>query len=160
MGYQDIFASVGADGSLRTFDLRNLDQSTILYENPGPQHTPLLRLAWNKQDEHYIATIGMDCPSCYILDTRYPAKPAAELQGHHGATINSLAWAPHSACHITTAGDDKQALIWDLSPFPNPIQYPSLAYRAGGEINQLQWSAAHPSWIAITFSNYLQLLRV
>jgi DDB1- and CUL4-associated factor 7 len=68
---QDIFASVGADGSLRTFDLRSLDQSTILYENPGPQHTPLVRLAWNKQDEHYISTIGIDCTSCFILDTRY-----------------------------------------------------------------------------------------
>ena len=36
-----MFASVGADGSVRMFDLRHLEHSTIIYEDP--QHTPLLR---------------------------------------------------------------------------------------------------------------------
>lgn len=49
---------VGADGSVRMFDLRHLEHSTIIYEDP--QHTPLLRLAWNKQDPNYLATIAMD----------------------------------------------------------------------------------------------------
>ena len=46
-GGRDMFASVGADGSVRMFDLRHLEHSTIIYEDPA--HTPLLRLAWNKQ---------------------------------------------------------------------------------------------------------------
>lgn len=49
---------LGADGSVRMFDLRHLEHSTIIYEDP--QHTPLLRLAWNKQDPNYLATIAMD----------------------------------------------------------------------------------------------------
>lgn len=40
------------------FDLRHLEHSTIIYEDPV--HTPLLRLAWNKQDPNYLATIAMD----------------------------------------------------------------------------------------------------
>ena len=52
---------------------------------------------------------------------RVPSIPAAELSGH-SACLNALAWAPHSSCHICTAGDDAQALIWDLSPLPKPIQ--------------------------------------
>eukprot|EP00599_Poterioochromonas_sp_BG-1_P013980 CAMPEP_0173164130 /NCGR_PEP_ID=MMETSP1105-20130129/20356_1 /TAXON_ID=2985 /ORGANISM="Ochromonas sp., Strain BG-1" /LENGTH=217 /DNA_ID=CAMNT_0014084365 /DNA_START=30 /DNA_END=680 /DNA_ORIENTATION=+ len=52
---KDIFGSVGADGSLRMFDLRSLEHSTILYETPDL--SPLLRLAWNKQDPNYIAVI-------------------------------------------------------------------------------------------------------
>ena len=48
----------GADGSVRMFDLRHLEHSTIIYEDP--QHTPLLRLAWNKQDPNYLATVAMD----------------------------------------------------------------------------------------------------
>ena len=40
-GGRDMFASVGADGSVRMFDLRHLEHSTIIYEDP--QHTPLLR---------------------------------------------------------------------------------------------------------------------
>ena len=35
--------------------------------------------------------------------------------------MNALAWAPHSSCHICTAGDDSQALIWDLSSMSQPL---------------------------------------
>ena len=37
------------------------------------------------------------------------------------AGVNALAWAPHSSCHICTAGDDSQALIWDLSSMSQPL---------------------------------------
>jgi WD repeat-containing protein 68 len=57
-GGRDMFASVGADGSVRMFDLRHLEHSTIIYEDP--QHRPLLRLAWNRQDPSYLASIAMD----------------------------------------------------------------------------------------------------
>lgn len=40
------------------FDLRHLEHSTIIYEDP--QHHPLLRLAWNKQDPNYLSTFAMD----------------------------------------------------------------------------------------------------
>ena len=42
------------------------------------------------------------------------ALPVAVL-GAHSACVNAVAWAPHSSCHICTAGDDNQALIWDLA---------------------------------------------
>ena len=37
---------------------------------------------------------------------------------------------------------------------------PILAYNAGQEINQLQWSSAEPDWVAICFGNSTQILRV
>ena len=49
-----------------------------------------------------------------------PAIPVAELGGHTQC-VNTIAWAPHSSCHICTGGDDAQALIWDLSGMPKPI---------------------------------------
>ena len=42
-----------ADASVRMFDLRNLDHSTIIYEDESKQS--LLRLACNKQDPNYLA---------------------------------------------------------------------------------------------------------
>ena len=36
-------------GSVRVFDLRDKEHSTIIYECPHPD-SPLLRLGWNKQD--------------------------------------------------------------------------------------------------------------
>lgn len=37
---------------------------------------------------------------------------------------------------------------------------PILAYTAEAEINNLQWSSAHPDWVAIAFENKVQMLRV
>lgn len=93
-GGRDMFASVGADGSVRMFDLRHLEQSTIMYEDPN--HLPLLRLAWNKQDPNYLATFVIDTPEVVIIDVRMPGMAVAQLRNHR-ACVNSISWAPHSA---------------------------------------------------------------
>ena len=62
----------------------------------------------------------------------------------------------HSSCHICTAGDDHQALIWDIQQMPRPIEDPILAYTAAeGEVNQIQWGPTQPDWIVrnLTFIN-------
>ena len=152
---KDVFASVGADGSVRMFDLRSLEHSTIIYETDKLE--PLLRLEWNKQDPNYLATFQVDSMRTIILDIRLPSTPVAEIGGHQGS-INATAWAPHSACHLVTAGDDSQALIWDLSGIPKKkVTDPILAYHADGEINNLQWCAKQPDWISICFSDKLQI---
>ena len=94
-----------------------------------------------------------------VLDIRYPSRAAATLSGHH-ASVNGVCWAPHSSCHLSTAGDDRQALIWDLSLMPKPIEDPILCYEAQAEINSLSWSAAHTELIAIAFDDKVQVLRV
>ncbi|MQM22786.1 hypothetical protein Taro_055844 [Colocasia esculenta] len=150
-GHAGIFASVSADGSVRIFDLRDKEHSTIVYESPNPD-TPLLRLAWNKMDLSYMATLLMDSNRVVILDIRSPAMPVAELQRHQ-ASVNALAWAPQSRRHICSAGDDGQALIWDLPMTPTMGHEeidPVLVYTAGAEVNQLQWSAAQPDWIGLS----------
>ena len=109
----DVFASVGADGSVRMFDQRELEHSTIIYEtlpktfagsNNSGDYSPLLRLSWNKQDPNYIATFQVDSASVIILDIRVPAVPVAELNGHLGP-INAIGWAPHSSGHLCSAGE-------------------------------------------------------
>ncbi|KAK9117771.1 hypothetical protein Sjap_016718 [Stephania japonica] len=158
-----VFASVSSDGSVRVFDLRDKEHSTIIYESSDPVDTPLVRLGWNKQDPRYMATIIMDSPKVVVLDIRFPTLPVVELHRHQ-SPVNAIAWAPHSSCHICTAADDSQALIWDLSSMGQPLDPagldPILAYTAGAEIEQLQWSASQPDWVAIAFSNKLQILRV
>lgn len=70
--------------------------------------------------------------------TSAPTHPLTRMHTPLQAPCNALAWAPHSACHICTAGDDSQALIWDLSAMgggmgqPGEAQLdPILAYNAG-----------------------------
>lgn len=88
-----MFASAGEDGSVRHFDLRDLEHSTIIYESDD--QSPLIRVAWNKQDPNYVATIMMDRREVIILDIRVPMLPVCTLPGHKSA-VNSISWAPHS----------------------------------------------------------------
>ena len=130
-GSSDIFASVGADGSVRVFDLRSLEHSTIIYETAGPPGTqgsqnptvPLLRIAFNPWDANYLATFHLESHTVQILDVRAPGTPILELRGHSGA-INSVVWgAPSQALGrngpskgmICTGGDDAQCLVYDLA---------------------------------------------
>lgn len=77
------------------------------------------------------------------------------------ASVNGIAWAPHSSCHICTAADDHQALIWDIQQMPRAIEDPILAYTAAeGEVNQIQWGATQPDWIAICYNKAAEILRV
>ncbi|KAI0093468.1 WD40 repeat-like protein [Irpex rosettiformis] len=130
-GSTDIFVSVGADGSLRAFDLRSLEHSTILYETPAPKATapppaspsssarpltsPLLRIAFNPSDSNYMATFHQDGSDIQILDMRSPGQPVMELRAHR-APINALSWGSSDTPLLATAGDDSQLLLWDLAP--------------------------------------------
>lgn len=178
----DIFASVGADGSVRMFDLRALEHSTIIYEtstsltgeatsttttendfgkNTESETLPLLRLSWNKQDPNYIATFQMDSSNIIILDIRVPAIPVSELQCHKGS-VNAISWSPQSSTHLCSVGDDAQAYVWDISQMEKgkKIEQPALAYQADGEINQLSWNSSAPEWIGINYNNEIQILKI
>ncbi|BGP33653.1 hypothetical protein JCM10296v2_005457 [Rhodotorula toruloides] len=141
----EIFASVGADGSVRMFDLRSLEHSTILYEaapaistssskhNGGSSSTsppsttatpPLLRLAFSPTSPTYLAVIHAESNDVQILDTRSPGQPAFEVKGHR-APVNGLAWGGATMMGgagetsgpgwLATVSDDATLLLWDLS---------------------------------------------
>jgi WD repeat-containing protein 68 len=114
----DIFVSVGADGSLRAFDLRSLEHSTILYETPAPKNpapqantsatarpptSPLLRIAFNPADTNYLSTFHLDGPDIQILDMRSPTGPVMELRAHR-APINAVGWGSMENPLLATAG--------------------------------------------------------
>lgn len=64
------FATTGADGSIRHFDIRALQHSSILYESSYSNGEPkaLLRLEWNNQIPYYIATFEIDSNKVIIID--------------------------------------------------------------------------------------------
>ena len=118
-GSTDIFVSVGADGSLRAFDLRSLEHSTILYETPAPKNlppptaspsssarpptSPLLRIAFNPADSNYMSTFHMDGNDVQILDMRSPGQPVMELRAHR-AQVNALGWSSTDSQLLGTVG--------------------------------------------------------
>lgn len=125
----NVFASVGNDGSMRVFDLRSLEHSTIIYEPPALSSTittnsatwnskALISLATSNIDQHHLATIGINSNEVIIIDMRMPGLPVATLDGSLGgmnqALINSIKWHPTSN-YLLTGGDDCQALVWDCN---------------------------------------------
>ncbi|KAF3228072.1 hypothetical protein TWF192_007954 [Orbilia oligospora] len=138
-GSVDVFASCGADGSVRMFDLRSLDHSTIIYEptvkadggvtpspggvNPiggtggvgstlqGPP--PLLKLAASPHEGHLLATFADQSNIIRILDVRQPGQALVELRGA-GGNINCIDWCPYRRGMIAGGTDDSLVLIWDM----------------------------------------------
>jgi WD repeat-containing protein 68 len=66
-----MFASAGADGSIRQFDLRDLQHSSVLYETEKSR--PILKLAWNRKQpcHHMLAFIEMEQNYVTVMDIRY-----------------------------------------------------------------------------------------
>jgi len=87
------FATAGADGSIRHFDTRSLEHSTIIFENP--EQIPFVRLAWNREEPNLLAVVMMNSNKVSILDLRFPMTAIHELDGH-SSYVNAIAWAPTS----------------------------------------------------------------
>ena len=52
---------------------------------------------------------------------------------------------------MCTVGDDKKALIWDISALPGPVDNPILSYAAEAEPVALEWSVVKSDWVAIAY---------
>lgn len=165
-----LFASVGADGSVRLFDQRNLDHSTIIYEASPP--SPLLRLAWNKINTNHIATIAMDAVGVILIDIRRPSVALAALSNHESC-VNHIAWAPHSRSHLLCGTDDGFALVWDVKDAPTKAEAasgdvlagrmrpaPLLAYDCDHEVYQVQWPSSQPDYVALGMTKQVRVLQV
>ncbi|KAH7324383.1 WD40-repeat-containing domain protein [Stachybotrys elegans] len=141
----DVFVSCGQDGSVRMFDLRSLEHSTIIYEPTGKEERdasgertsptlaqqtmsnppPLLRLATSPHDTHLLATFAQDSNTIRILDVRQPGQALLELRGHTGP-VNCLEWSPHRRGMLASGADDCQVLLWDLLSSNSTAATPSI----------------------------------
>ncbi|ESU13794.1 hypothetical protein FGSG_07525 [Fusarium graminearum PH-1] len=169
----DVFVSCGQDGSVRMFDLRSLEHSTIIYEPTGKEERdpnggrvsptlaqqtmsnppPLLRLATSPHDTHLLATFAQDSNAIRILDVRQPGQALLELRGHAG-NINSIEWSPHRRGMLASGGDDCQVLLWDIYNSGQPIngapqqdnpRSPVASWQCDYEIGNLGWVPQLPN---------------
>ncbi|PSK34188.1 DDB1 and CUL4-associated factor 7 [Elsinoe australis] len=161
-GSVDVFVSCGADGSVRMFDLRSLEHSTIIYEpsekgdkdkvaspvagspSKAQQQTltpspPLLRLAASPHDSHLLATFASDSNLIRILDVRQPGNAIIELHGH-SASLNSIEWSPSRRGMLASGADDSLVLVWDLLGAAS-----SQAVNGGGQPGQSEAQTKGPS---------------
>ncbi|KAI8054060.1 hypothetical protein BDF22DRAFT_743031 [Syncephalis plumigaleata] len=178
-GSADIFASVGADGSVRMFDLRALDHSSIIYESPADEfrpQAPLLRLACNRKNANYLATFHMDSNVVQVLDARMPGTPFVELHGHT-EPLTGIVWSPQEELTLCSCGEDGQVIMWDVKQTSSsgrmaagsansptalnaPLVSPKGKFTHLCEANNVVWSRTRPDWVAVTSARLLYELPV
>ena len=174
----DVFATAGADGSIRMFDLRHLEHSTIIYElgvPDSPSTKPLLRLSWNQVDRNCLATIAMDGSVVTLLDIRAPSRAVGRLQGHVKA-VNAIDWAPHTSSHICSGGNDSRVLVWDttkvsassstsgvssaLSSTSTKVCEPLLCCSVEEEVSNVAWAPMQHEWMAVAVGSTVKALHI
>ncbi|GMM29905.1 hypothetical protein DAMA08_026500 [Martiniozyma asiatica (nom. inval.)] len=178
----NVFTSCSADGSVRLFDLRNLEQSTIIYEPPipsagnslnisptrrdslNPLGSPaLVRLSTCNYDANYIAVLEAQSNRVLILDLRNVGAPVYSFD-NHSAPVNAIQWHPTQNI-LMTASDDCQVLIYDMSSsdISNANRSfrskdPSFAFTAESEVNNICWSP-NGDWIGLNNGKKMQAVK-
>lgn len=149
-----IFISSGADGSVRLFDTRSLDHSTIIYETKD--QSPITKIAWNMENNYFIAALSCEKNIVYIFDNRKANVNLVELKLHK-APVTGMVWSPNSQTQICSVSEDKNVIISNVQN--DSSQNNNVCYGAPHEINNVSWCSTLPEWIGITFKKQVQLLR-
>ena len=127
------FGTVSSDGSLRQFDLRQLQHSTILYESRNGE--PLLRFSWNKMDGNLLSTFHRD--TLVVLDVRVPAVPVYELKSHN-ANVCQVEWHHRDSNILLSGADDGQIMMWDINKPRGVISAPRSSFGVGEPVSNFK----------------------
>ena len=153
---ENTFISGGADGSVRLFDLRELNHYTIIYETKVS--TPINKLAWNLQTPNLIAALSLDKNIIYIFDSRTNANVSMDELNLHKEAVTGIVWAPDNPSQLCSVSEDSSVIISNVHNDEMP-QNTNVSYNAPYPINNVDWCKSFPEWIGITFRDKVQLLR-
>ena len=148
---ENIFISGGADGSVRLFDLRMLDHSTIIYETKGV----INKIAWNLQTPNLIAALSLEKNIIYIFDSRMSINVSMDELNLHKEPVTGCVWAPDNPSQLCSVSEDCSVIISNIGNEQNN----NVSYTAPCPINNVDWCKSFSEWIGITFNDRVQLLR-
>lgn len=101
-------------------------------------------------------SVGLTVLVCILQALIWDLSPLSQQAGSAGAAAAGAAAGGGAGAGGGAAAADMPAAGGASAITLDPI----LAYSGGAEINQLQWSIAQPDWLAVSFANKTQILRV
>ena len=153
---ENVFISGGADGSVRLFDLRALNHSTIIYETK--EGAPIIKLAWNLHNSNIIAALSMEKNVIYIFDSRANTNISMDELNFHKEPVTGIVWSPDSPSQLCSVSEDCCVVISNIQN-EHYGQNNNISYNAKSPINNIDWCKSYSEWIGIAFKNNIQLLR-
>lgn len=109
-GASSTFVTAGFDGSLRFFDLRDLQTSLIWYQTA----MPLMRACVSPLDASRAAVFAKGSRSVVVIDARRPGVAAATIEGHD-APVTCIGWSKLGSGGLYSSDESGGIFLGDLS---------------------------------------------
>lgn len=114
-GSTPTFITASFDGSLRFFDLRDLQSSFIYYQTS----MPLMQIDVSPFDSNFIASFSKDSPAVTIIDTRHPGIPVYVCE-FETSPVSCIGWSKGAQNSIVWSNRDQNLLVADLADSMRP----------------------------------------
>lgn len=148
-GATPTFITASFDGSLRFFDLRDLQSSFIYYQTS----MPLLRIGVSPFDSNYIASFSKDSPAVTIIDTRHPGIPVYVCE-YQDSPVSCIGWSRASQNSIIWSNRNMKIFSASLEDSMHPK--PQIIYNAEGQIECFSIS---PTLIGASLLNKVDVIK-
>lgn len=156
---ENLFMSSGSDGSIRIFDMRNLEENLIKYESEDK--SPIYKFSWNYKNKDLFAICSGSQNNKSELSIVWNKVHKRKLSTHNGS-VTSFCWSPENQNELCSVGDDGFAYIWKLKSEYDESKGPDLQYSLGDKksIRNVSWSKSNPKLIGIVYENKIRLLNM
>ena len=110
--YDYLFGSVGNDGSLALFDIRN-GASGLTKRVQGAHKGDVHAISFNPVSEHLLATGGAD-NVVNLWDMRKMDEKLHDFTGHTKEVLQ-VSWSPYNEAILGSCSADRRVNIWDVN---------------------------------------------
>ena len=143
------FLTASFDGSLRFFDLRDLQSSFIYYQTS----MPIMKIEVCPFESNYIALFASNSQVVTVIDSRHPGVPIHTCEagpspitciGWSNINANSIFWSTDDCCLCSTFLNEA------MSPPANILQRTN---------DKIQWFSASHNLLAESLSNRVDIIK-
>ncbi|KAI8866248.1 WD40 repeat-like protein [Ramicandelaber brevisporus] len=165
-----MFASVGDDGQLCMWDIRDTKSSHPRSKVTDAHRGEINAVSFNPSSEFLFATGGANDCIVALWDLRNMKNSLHQLEGHREA-VQQLSWSPHNPTILGSSSSDRRVHVWDISRIGEEQSAedqedgpPELLFMHGGHTNSVvdfSWNKNEPWTVcSVAEDNVMQIWQM